>query len=44
MCLHNKYKLIVDFEWYIDVLVILAGVRGIDLLGDVIAKQWMDVP
>jgi hypothetical protein len=25
-------------------LVMLAGVRGIDLLGDVIAKQWMHVP
>ena len=43
MCSSNKYELVTDFSWYVDVLVILAGVRGIDNQGDMIAKQWMDV-
>jgi AP-3 complex subunit delta-1 len=43
MCSSNKYELLVDFTWYFDVLVTLAGVRGIENQGEVIAKQWMDV-
>mmetsp|Transcript_15374 Transcript_15374/g.31474 ORF Transcript_15374/g.31474 Transcript_15374/m.31474 type:complete len:1068 (-) Transcript_15374:127-3330(-) len=43
MCSSNKYELIVDFSWYVDVLVTLSGVRGIEGQGEVIAKQWMDV-
>jgi len=43
MCSSNKYELVMDFSWYVDVLVILAGVRGIDNQGEMIAKQWMDV-
>lgn len=43
MCSFNKYELLVDFAWYFDVLVTLAGVRGIENQGEVIAKQWMDV-
>lgn len=43
MCSSNKYELVMDFSWYVDVLVILAGVRGIENQGDMIAKQWMDV-
>ena len=43
MCSSNKYELVMDFAWYVDVLVILAGVRGIEGQGDGIARQWMDV-
>jgi AP-3 complex subunit delta-1 len=43
MCSSNKYELVMDFSWYVDVLVILASVRGIDNQGDMIAMQWMDV-
>eukprot|EP01082_Thalassiosira_pseudonana_P015115 g13563.t1 g13563 contig82:15103-18358(+) len=43
MCSSNKYELLMDFAWYVDVLVILAGVRGIESQGEIIAKQWMDV-
>jgi len=43
MCSSNKYELVMDFSWYVDVLVILAGVRGIENQGEMIAKQWMDV-
>ncbi|KAL7541758.1 hypothetical protein ACHAXR_011196 [Thalassiosira sp. AJA248-18] len=43
MCSSNKYELVIDFSWYVDVLVILAGVRGVDSQGEAIAKQWMDV-
>lgn len=43
MCSFNKYELIVDFHWYVDVLITLAGVRGIENEGQVIARQWMDV-
>ena len=45
MCSSNKYELVLDFAWYVDVLVILAGVRGVDdsHLGEAISKQWMDV-
>ena len=43
MCSFNKYELIVDFHWYVDVLITLAGVRGIESEGQVIARQWMDV-
>jgi len=43
MCSSNKYELVVDFSWYVDVLVILAGVRGIEGQGEMIARQWMDV-
>mmetsp|Transcript_13321 Transcript_13321/g.28903 ORF Transcript_13321/g.28903 Transcript_13321/m.28903 type:complete len:1049 (+) Transcript_13321:206-3352(+) len=43
MCSSNKYELVMDFAWYMDVLVILAGVRGVESKGEAIAKQWMDV-
>ena len=44
MCSSNKYELVMDFAWYVDVLVILAGVRGVGKSqGEAIAKQWMDV-
>ena len=43
LCSSNKYELVLDFAWYVDVLVILAGVRGVDIQGEAIAKQWMDV-
>ncbi|KAL3788883.1 hypothetical protein HJC23_002637 [Cyclotella cryptica] len=43
MCSSNKYELIVDFAWYVDVLVTIAGIRGIESQGEVIAKQWIDV-
>ena len=43
LCSSNKYELVMDFAWYVDVLVILAGVRGIENQGEMIAKQWMDV-
>ncbi len=43
MCSSNKYELVMDFQWYVDVLVSLAGVRGIENQGEMIAKQWMDV-
>eukprot|EP00573_Skeletonema_grethae_P013341 CAMPEP_0201710892 /NCGR_PEP_ID=MMETSP0578-20130828/58859_1 /ASSEMBLY_ACC=CAM_ASM_000663 /TAXON_ID=267565 /ORGANISM="Skeletonema grethea, Strain CCMP 1804" /LENGTH=1054 /DNA_ID=CAMNT_0048199929 /DNA_START=13 /DNA_END=3177 /DNA_ORIENTATION=- len=43
MCSSNKYELVMDFSWYVDVLVSLAGVRGIENQGEMIAKQWMDV-
>mmetsp|Transcript_3177 Transcript_3177/g.5654 ORF Transcript_3177/g.5654 Transcript_3177/m.5654 type:complete len:798 (+) Transcript_3177:1-2394(+) len=43
ICSSDKYELVVDFGWYMDVLVILAGVRGAESQGEAIAKQWMDV-
>jgi len=44
LCSSNKYELVLDFAWYVDVLVVLAGVRGLDdCQGEAIAKQWMDV-
>ncbi|KAL7467989.1 hypothetical protein ACHAXS_008218 [Conticribra weissflogii] len=43
MCSSNKYELVVDFSWYVDILVTLSGVRGIEGQSGVIAKQWMDV-
>ena len=43
MCSSNKYELITDFAWYVDVLLILAGVRGVKSQGEAISKQWMDV-
>ena len=43
MCSSDKYELVSDFAWYFDVLLILAGVRGVESQGDAIARQWMDV-
>ncbi|KAL3793355.1 LOW QUALITY PROTEIN: hypothetical protein ACHAW5_006339 [Stephanodiscus triporus] len=43
MCSSDKYELVSDFAWYFDVLLILAGVRGVDSQGGAIARQWMDV-
>jgi len=44
LCSSNKYELVLDFAWYVDVLVVLASVRGLDdCQGEAIAKQWMDV-
>lgn len=44
LCSGSKYELIADFDWYFDVLVILAGVRGLEEgQGDAIAGQWTDV-
>ena len=43
MCSSNKYELVMDFAWYVDVLLILAGVRGVKSQGEAISKQWMDV-
>jgi len=43
MCSSNKYSLISDFAWYVDILVIVAGVRGVEEQEEAIAKQWMDV-
>ncbi|KAL9189983.1 hypothetical protein ACHAXT_009658 [Thalassiosira profunda] len=43
MCSSNKYELVAEFNWYFDVLVTLAGVRGIESQGEAIAGQWMDV-
>ncbi len=43
MCSSNKYELVTDFAWYVDVLLILAGVRGVKSKGEAISKQWMDV-
>ena len=39
MCSSNKYELVSDFAWYVDVLVTLAGVRGIESQGEAIAGQ-----
>jgi Vesicle coat complex COPI, gamma subunit len=50
MCSSDKYSLITDFAWYIDVLVILAKTKGIDgngtnkrNLGPLISNQISDV-
>ena len=45
MCSSDKYDLVTDFAWYFDVLLILAGVRGVEggQVSETIAKQWMDV-
>ena len=45
MCSSDKYDLVTDFAWYFDVLLILAGVRGVEggHVSETIAKQWMDV-
>ncbi|KAL7549328.1 hypothetical protein ACHAWF_012601 [Thalassiosira exigua] len=43
MCSSDKYQLVSDFAWYFDVLVALAGVRGVEDQGKGVAGQWMDV-
>jgi AP-3 complex subunit delta-1 len=50
MCSSDKYSLITDFAWYIDVLVILAKTKGLDgnginkrNLGPLISNQISDV-
>lgn len=43
LCSADKYELVDDFAWYVDVLVVLVGVRGVEREGDNIARQWTDV-
>uniref|UniRef100_A0A7S1ZTK9 Clathrin/coatomer adaptor adaptin-like N-terminal domain-containing protein n=1 Tax=Ditylum brightwellii TaxID=49249 RepID=A0A7S1ZTK9_9STRA len=43
MCSGEKYALLVDFEWYLDVLITLAYSQGIEQHGDLISGQIVDV-
>ena len=50
MCSSEKYALVTDFAWYIDILVILARTKGIDghgkhsrNLGPLVSNQIIDV-
>jgi|AntRauTorckE5430_2_1112549.scaffolds.fasta_scaffold40521_1 AP-3 complex subunit delta-1 len=50
LCSSEKYALVTDFAWYIDILVILARIKGIDEhgkhsrnLGPLVSNQIIDV-
>eukprot|EP00562_Extubocellulus_spinifer_P009433 CAMPEP_0178510342 /NCGR_PEP_ID=MMETSP0696-20121128/21779_1 /TAXON_ID=265572 /ORGANISM="Extubocellulus spinifer, Strain CCMP396" /LENGTH=986 /DNA_ID=CAMNT_0020140045 /DNA_START=34 /DNA_END=2994 /DNA_ORIENTATION=- len=43
MCSAEKYAQVQDFSWYLDVLVSLGHMMGIDRTGSLIARQIVDV-
>ena len=43
ICSQNDYQFIVNFEWYLSVLVELARVEGGTIHGNLIAQQILDV-
>ncbi len=43
MCSSDKYALLADFEWYLDVLFKIGHMRGIEKHGDLLRAQIMDV-
>lgn len=43
ICSQNDYQFIVNFEWYLSVLIELARVEGGTIHGNLIAQQVLDV-
>ncbi|GAX12525.1 AP-3 complex subunit delta [Fistulifera solaris] len=43
MCSSDKYALLADFEWYLDVLFKIGHMRGLEKHGDLLRAQIMDV-
>jgi AP-3 complex subunit delta len=43
MCSTDKYSLLTDFSWYLDVLFQLGHVRGLDVHADLLSSQISDV-
>lgn len=43
MCSSDKYALLADFEWYLDVLFQIGHMRGIEKHGDLLRAQIIDV-
>jgi AP-3 complex subunit delta len=43
MCSSDKYALLQDFAWYLDVLFRIGHMRGVELHGDMLRNQVIDV-